>query len=77
MPFAVLDPGSTDRQTREGGEYIQYWGSIAFLNYILHKYAFENFGIRQVAPVLGESSEVEYYTNRCYMSANISIFHDC
>jgi putative alpha-1,2-mannosidase len=33
------------------------------------QYAFQDFGIRQVAQVLGKTDDVEYYTNRSYVSA--------
>ncbi|OAX37357.1 glycoside hydrolase family 92 protein [Rhizopogon vinicolor AM-OR11-026] len=57
VPFAVLDTGSTGRQTREGSRTLEY--------------AFEDFGIRQVAQVLGKSDDVEYYTNRSYSYRNV------
>ncbi|OJA12651.1 hypothetical protein AZE42_08696 [Rhizopogon vesiculosus] len=57
VPFAVLDTQSTGRQTREGSRTLEY--------------AFEDFGIRQVAQVLGKSDDVEYYTNRSYSYRNV------
>ncbi|KAG1896077.1 glycosyl hydrolase family 92-domain-containing protein [Suillus fuscotomentosus] len=57
VPFAVLDTGSTGRQTREGSRTLEY--------------AFQDFGIRQVAQVLGETDNVEYYTNRSYWYRNV------
>ncbi|KAG2148635.1 glycoside hydrolase family 92 protein [Suillus bovinus] len=57
VPFAVLDTGSTGRQTREGSRTVEY--------------AFEDFGIRQVAQVLGKTDDVAYYTNRSYWYRNV------
>ncbi|KAG2131237.1 glycoside hydrolase family 92 protein [Suillus bovinus] len=57
VPFAVLDTGSTGRQTREGSRTLEY--------------AFEDFGIRQVAQVLGKTDDVAYYTNRSYWYRNV------
>ncbi|KAG1739257.1 glycoside hydrolase family 92 protein [Suillus lakei] len=57
VPFAVLDTGSTGRQTREGSRTLEY--------------AFEDFAIRQVAQVLGKMDDVEYYTNRSYWYRNV------
>ncbi|KAG1871275.1 glycoside hydrolase family 92 protein [Suillus subalutaceus] len=57
VPFAVLDTGSTGRQTREGSRTLEY--------------AFQDFGIRQVAQVLGKTDDVEYYTNRSYWYRNV------
>ncbi|GLB37025.1 putative glycoside hydrolase family 92 protein [Lyophyllum shimeji] len=45
VPFAVLDVSSTGRQTREGSRTLEY--------------AFEDFGIRQVAQLLGKADDVE------------------
>ncbi|PFH46186.1 glycoside hydrolase family 92 protein [Amanita thiersii Skay4041] len=50
VPFAVLDVSSTGRQTREGSRTLEY--------------AFEDFGIRQVAQLLGKDDDVTKYTNR-------------
>ncbi|KAG2116150.1 glycosyl hydrolase family 92-domain-containing protein [Suillus clintonianus] len=57
VPFAVLNTGSTGRQTREGSRTLEY--------------AFEDFGIRQVAQVLGKTDDVEYYANRSYWYCNV------
>ncbi|TFK44237.1 glycoside hydrolase family 92 protein [Crucibulum laeve] len=57
VPFAVLDVSSTGRQTREGSRTLEY--------------AFEDFGIRQVALLLGKSDDVETYTNRSLFYRNV------
>ncbi|KII92737.1 glycoside hydrolase family 92 protein [Plicaturopsis crispa FD-325 SS-3] len=57
VPFSVLDTSSVGRQTREGSRTIEY--------------AFEDFGIRQVAQLLGNSDDVATYTNRSYFYRNV------
>ncbi|KIK09775.1 glycoside hydrolase family 92 protein [Laccaria amethystina LaAM-08-1] len=57
VPFAVLDVSSTGRQTREGSRTLEY--------------AFEDFGIRQVAQLLGKSDDVAKYTNRSLLYRNV------
>ncbi|KAH8119163.1 glycoside hydrolase family 92 protein [Phellopilus nigrolimitatus] len=57
VPFAVFDPASTGRQTREGSRTLEY--------------AFNDFGARQVAQLLGNSADVETYTNRSLFYRNI------
>ncbi|KJA20050.1 glycoside hydrolase family 92 protein [Hypholoma sublateritium FD-334 SS-4] len=57
VPFAVLDVSSTGRQTREGSRTLEY--------------AFEDFGIRQVAQVLGKADDVAKYTNRSLSYRNV------
>lgn len=57
VPFAVLDVSSTGRQTREGSRTLEY--------------AFEDFGIRQVAQLLGKTDDVERYTNRSLFYRNV------
>jgi len=57
VPFAVLDVSSTGRQTREGSRTLEY--------------AFEDFGIRQVAQLLGKTNDVETYTNRSLFYRNV------
>ncbi|KAF9467382.1 glycoside hydrolase family 92 protein [Collybia nuda] len=57
VPFAVLDVSSTGRQTREGSRTLEY--------------AFEDFGIRQVAQLLGKADDVEKYTNRSLFYRNV------
>ncbi|CAA7261861.1 unnamed protein product [Cyclocybe aegerita] len=57
VPFAVLDVSSTGRQTREGSRTLEY--------------AFEDFGIRQVAQLLGNQDDVEKYTNRSLFYRNV------
>ncbi|KAF5322756.1 hypothetical protein D9619_001318 [Psilocybe cf. subviscida] len=57
VPFAVLDVSSTGRQTREGSRTLEY--------------AFEDFGIRQVAQLLGKSDDVTKYTNRSLSYRNV------
>ncbi|KIJ39475.1 glycoside hydrolase family 92 protein [Sphaerobolus stellatus SS14] len=52
VPFAVLDTMSTGRQTREGSRTLEY--------------AFNDFGIRQVAQLLGKTDDEAYYANRAY-----------
>ncbi|KAF8513341.1 glycoside hydrolase family 92 protein [Hysterangium stoloniferum] len=52
VPYAVLDTSSTGRQTREGSRTLEY--------------AFNDFGIRQVAQLLGKADEEAYYANRFY-----------
>ncbi|KAH9484970.1 putative secreted glycosidase [Psilocybe cubensis] len=57
VPFAVLDVSSTGRQTREGSRTLEY--------------SFEDFGIRQVAQLLGKTSDVAKYTNRSLSYRNV------
>ncbi|KAG6830071.1 hypothetical protein H0H92_002361 [Tricholoma furcatifolium] len=57
VPFAVLDVSSTGRQTREGSRTLEY--------------AFEDFGIRQVAQLLGNTADMERYTNRSLFYRNV------
>jgi putative alpha-1,2-mannosidase len=53
VPFSVLEPNTTGRQTREGSRTLEY--------------AFEDFGIRQVAQLLDKSEDEAYYANRSYV----------
>lgn len=57
VPFAVLDVSSTGRQTREGSRTLEY--------------AFEDFGIRQVAQLLGKTDDEARYTNRSLWYRNV------
>ncbi|KAG6866373.1 hypothetical protein C0991_005294 [Blastosporella zonata] len=57
VPFAVLDVSSTGRQTREGSRTLEY--------------AFEDFGIKQVAQLLGKTDDAERYTNRSLFYRNV------
>ncbi|KAF9010673.1 glycoside hydrolase family 92 protein [Cyathus striatus] len=57
VPFAVLDVSSTGRQTREGSRTLEY--------------AFEDFGIRQVALLLGKSDDVDRFTNSSLSYRNV------
>lgn len=57
VPFAVLDVSSTGRQTREGSRTLEY--------------AFEDFGVRQVAQLLGKEDDVAKYTNRSLFYRNV------
>ncbi|KAG6900776.1 hypothetical protein C0993_002200 [Termitomyces sp. T159_Od127] len=57
VPFGVLDVSSTGRQTREGSRTLEY--------------AFEDFGIRQVAQLLGKTDDMERYTNRSLFYRNV------
>ncbi|KIY53439.1 glycoside hydrolase family 92 protein [Fistulina hepatica ATCC 64428] len=57
VPAGVLDVSSVGRQTREGSRTLEY--------------AFEDFGIRQVALLLGQSDDEERYANRSYFYRNI------
>lgn len=57
VPFSVLDPSSTGRQTREGSRTLEY--------------AFEDFAIRQVALLLNKTSDVERYTNKSMHYLNV------
>ncbi|KAH7913252.1 glycoside hydrolase family 92 protein [Hygrophoropsis aurantiaca] len=57
VPFAVLDTGSTGEQTREGSRTLEY--------------AFEDFGIRQVAQLLGNADDDATYTNRSFWYRNV------
>ncbi|KAF7782203.1 CAZyme family GH92 [Agaricus bisporus var. burnettii] len=57
VPFAVLDVSSTGRQTREGSRTLEY--------------AFEDFGIRQVAQLLGKEDDMARYTNRSLFYRNV------
>ncbi|TFK53721.1 glycoside hydrolase family 92 protein [Heliocybe sulcata] len=57
VPFAVLDTASTGRQTREGSRTLEY--------------AFEDFGLRQVAQLLNNTEDEAYYTNRSLWYRNV------
>ncbi|KAF9264108.1 glycoside hydrolase family 92 protein [Marasmius fiardii PR-910] len=57
VPFAVLDTSSTGRQTREGSRTLEY--------------AFEDFGIRQVALLLGKTDDETRYANRSLFYRNV------
>ncbi|KDQ27557.1 glycoside hydrolase family 92 protein [Pleurotus ostreatus PC15] len=57
VPFAVLDVSSTGRQTREGSRTLEY--------------AFEDFGIRQVAQLLGKTEDEARFTNRSLFYRNV------
>jgi predicted alpha-1,2-mannosidase len=57
VPFGVLDVSSTGRQTREGSRTLEY--------------AFEDFGIRQVAQLLGKTDDEAKYANRSLFYRNI------
>ncbi|KAI0675348.1 glycoside hydrolase family 92 protein [Trametes maxima] len=57
VPFGVLDPNSTGRQTREGSRTVEY--------------AFEDFALRQVALLLNKTDDVAKYTNRSYSYRNL------
>ncbi|KAK7473180.1 hypothetical protein VKT23_001279 [Stygiomarasmius scandens] len=57
VPFAVLDTSSTGRQTREGSRTLEY--------------AFEDFGIRQVALLLGNNDDEQRYLNRSLFYRNV------
>lgn len=57
VPFAVLDVASTGRQTREGSRTLEY--------------AFEDFGIRQVAQLLSKTDDEQTYFNRSLFYRNV------
>ncbi|KAL0956653.1 hypothetical protein HGRIS_002785 [Hohenbuehelia grisea] len=57
VPFAVLDTSSTGRQTREGSRTLEY--------------AFEDFGIRQVAQLLGKKDDEARFTNSSLFYRNV------
>ncbi|KAJ7646924.1 glycoside hydrolase family 92 protein [Roridomyces roridus] len=57
VPFAVLDPSSTGRQTREGSRTIEY--------------AFEDFAIRQIAQLLGKTDDEALFANRSLNYRNV------
>ncbi|KAI5120307.1 hypothetical protein M0805_005811 [Coniferiporia weirii] len=57
VPYAVFDPTSTGLQTREGSRTLEY--------------AFNDFGVRQAALVLGHSADVKTYTNRSLFYRNV------
>lgn len=57
VPFAVLDVSTTGRQTREGSRTLEY--------------AFEDFGVRQVAQLLDKQDDVVKYTNRSLSYRNV------
>ncbi|KAF8318019.1 glycoside hydrolase family 92 protein [Clavulina sp. PMI_390] len=57
VPYTVLDPSSTGRQTREGSRTLEY--------------SFNDFAIRQVAQLLGQSADEQEYTNRSYWYRNV------
>ncbi|KAF8199830.1 glycoside hydrolase family 92 protein [Mycena galopus ATCC 62051] len=57
VPFAVLDVSSTGRQTREGSRTVEY--------------AFEDFAIRQIAQVLGNTADVATYSNKSLSYRNV------
>ncbi|KAH9942413.1 glycoside hydrolase family 92 protein [Epithele typhae] len=57
VPYAVLDPDSVGRQTREGSRTLEY--------------AFEDFAVRNVALLLGKTDDVAKYTNRSLFYRNV------
>ncbi|RDX47875.1 glycoside hydrolase family 92 protein [Lentinus brumalis] len=57
VPFGVLDTQSVGRQTREGSRTLEY--------------AFEDFGVRQVALLLNKTDDVAKYTNRSLFYRNV------
>lgn len=57
VPFDVIDPSSTGRQTREGSRTIEY--------------AFEDFSIRQVSLLLNNTANEETYLNRSLWYRNV------
>ncbi|KAL1694850.1 glycoside hydrolase family 92 protein [Schizophyllum commune] len=57
VPYNVLDTASVGRQTREASRTLEY--------------SFEDFGIRQVAQLLGHTDDEEKYTNRSYWYRNV------
>ncbi|KAL5528179.1 hypothetical protein ACEPAF_7315 [Sanghuangporus sanghuang] len=57
VPFAVFDPSSTGRQTREASRTLEY--------------AFNDFAVRQVALLLNNTADVETYTNRSFSYRNV------
>ncbi|KAL5507032.1 hypothetical protein ACEPAH_6488 [Sanghuangporus vaninii] len=57
VPFAVFDPASTGRQTREGSRTLEY--------------AINDFGVRQVALLLNNAEDVDTYTNRSFSYRNV------
>lgn len=68
VPFDVIDPSSTGRQTREGSRTIE----VSLLRHLsswftfltLSQYAFEDFSIRQVSLLLNNTANEETYLNR-------------
>ncbi|KIY50865.1 glycoside hydrolase family 92 protein [Fistulina hepatica ATCC 64428] len=57
VPAGVLDVSSIGRQTREASRTLEY--------------AFEDFGIRQVAQLLGDNEGAIYFGNRSYSYRNV------
>jgi hypothetical protein len=74
VPFAVLDVSSTGRQTREGSRTLEVQRIVhanrTTLLTLFHQYAFEDFGIRQVAQLLGKADDVAKYTQRSLVCAS-------
>ncbi|KAF7297899.1 Glycoside hydrolase family 92 protein [Mycena chlorophos] len=57
VPFDVIDPTSTGRQTREGSRTIEY--------------AFEDFAIRQIALLLNNTADEALFANRSLNYRNV------
>ena len=66
VPFGVLDVSSTGRQTREGSRTLEVNPLIIskILRLTPSQYAFEDFGICQVAQLLGKNDDEAKYANR-------------
>jgi putative alpha-1,2-mannosidase len=80
VPFGIQDPSTTGQSTSEGSRTLEV-GGIVHANSttsltLFHKYAFEDFGIRQVAQLLGKADDVEKYGQRSLVrsSSAFSLF---
>lgn len=72
VPYAAFDPASTGRQTREGSRTLevgdQRGSAEKNLTLLLYQYAFNDFGVRQVALLLNKSDDVSIFTNQSLVS---------
>ena len=77
VPFGVLDVSSVGRQTREGSRTLEVGLSMTSWNSQLTslQYAFEDFGIRQVAQLLGKTDDEAKYANRSLVRSMLFAGH--
>lgn len=79
LPYDVVDPSSVGIQNREGSRTLEVrfmathiLQSEAQLTYLcLPQYAFNDFGVSQVARLLGLANDTQKYANRSLSYRNI------
>lgn len=69
VPFGAFDPASTGRATREGSRTLEVSANVSIPGSnpertSIIQYAFNDFGVRQTALLLGKTDDVATYTNR-------------